>query len=53
MGFTRLPGNRSVEEEEEEEKEAKEEEETEQEEEDPTMENQWGPGGRVGAILCG
>ena len=49
VGFTRLPGKRSVEEEEEELKEKREEEEEEkeweeaEEEEDPTMENQWCP----------
>ena len=50
VGFTRLPGKRSVEEEQEEEEEEKEREEQEEEgeeaeekEEDPTMENQWCP----------
>ena len=52
VGFTRLPGKRSVEEEVEEEEweeekkvveEEEEWEEAEEEEEDPTMENQWCP----------
>ena len=44
VGFTRLPGKRSVEEEEEEEvEEEKGGEEKKEAEEDPTMENQWCP----------